>query len=255
MPQSYKIKTLRITNHKHQDLLQPINHLLPLFLQSLSQTTCWWSAPNHFHFQFSCSVVYSRFPTIQSMEFFRPEYWSGQPFPSPGDLPKPGIEPKSPTLQADSLPAEPPGKPKNTGVGSLTILQQIFLTRESNWGLLHCRRILYQLSYQGSPRPTNHKHLDFLLRPINNFFPLLPLFLHKSLSQTTCWWSAPNHFQFQFSCSVVSDSLQPMDCSTCQASLSIINYRSLLKHMPIKSVMPVWCCPIQFKLIFAQINS
>ena len=40
----------------------------------------------------------------------RLEYWSGQPFPSPGDLPNPGIEPKSPVLQAESLPAEPPGK-------------------------------------------------------------------------------------------------------------------------------------------------
>ena len=45
------------------------------------------------------------------MEFSRPEYWSGQPFPSPGDLPNPGIEPRSPALQADSLPREPPGKP------------------------------------------------------------------------------------------------------------------------------------------------
>ena len=44
------------------------------------------------------------------MGFSRPEYWSGLPFPSPGDLPKPGIEPGSPALQADSLPAEPPGK-------------------------------------------------------------------------------------------------------------------------------------------------
>ena len=63
----------------------------------------------------------------------------------------PGIEPRSPTLQADSLPAEPPGKPKNTGVGSLSLLRRIFLTQESNWSLLHCRWILYQLSYQGSP--------------------------------------------------------------------------------------------------------
>ena len=47
--------------------------------------------------------------TIQLMEFSRPEYWSGSPFPSPGDLPNPGIEPRSPTLQADSLPAEPQG--------------------------------------------------------------------------------------------------------------------------------------------------
>ena len=39
------------------------------------------------------------------------------------------------------------GKPKNIGVGSLSLLQRIFLTQELNWGLLHCRQILYQLSY------------------------------------------------------------------------------------------------------------
>ena len=50
------------------------------------------------------------------MEFSRPEHWSGQPFPSPGHLPYPGIELRSPALQVDSLPAEPQGKPKNTGV-------------------------------------------------------------------------------------------------------------------------------------------
>jgi len=44
------------------------------------------------------------------MEFSRPEYWSGWPFPSPGDLPNTGIEPRAPTLQADSLPSEPQGK-------------------------------------------------------------------------------------------------------------------------------------------------
>jgi len=45
------------------------------------------------------------------MEFSRPEYWSEWPFLSPGDLPNPGIEPRSPVLHVDSLPAEPPGKP------------------------------------------------------------------------------------------------------------------------------------------------
>ena len=71
--------------------------------------------------------------------------------PSPGDLPNPGIKPRSPALQADSLPAEPQGKPKNTGVGILSLLQQIFPTQELNWGLPHFRQILYQQSYQGSP--------------------------------------------------------------------------------------------------------
>ena len=45
------------------------------------------------------------------MGFSRQEYWSGLPFPSPGDLPDPGIEPRSPKLQADTLTSAPPGKP------------------------------------------------------------------------------------------------------------------------------------------------
>ena len=52
---------------------------------------------------------------------------------------------RSPVLQADSLPAEPQGKPENTSVGSLSLLQGIFLSQESNEGLLHCRQILYQM--------------------------------------------------------------------------------------------------------------
>ena len=51
------------------------------------------------------------YPAALSMGFSREEYWSGLPFPSPGDLPNPGIEARSPTLQADALPSEPPGKP------------------------------------------------------------------------------------------------------------------------------------------------
>ena len=65
----------------------------------------------------------------------------------PGDLPNPGIEPRSPTLQVDSLPAEPQGRLKNTGVGRLSLFLRILQTQESNQGLLHCRQILYQLSY------------------------------------------------------------------------------------------------------------
>ena len=92
----------------------------------------------------------------------QPEYWSGQPFPSSGYLPNPGMEPRSPALQADSLPAEPPRKAKNTGMGSLSLLQGIFPTQESNQGLLHCRQILYQLSYQGSP---SHSVVSDSLQP------------------------------------------------------------------------------------------
>ena len=67
------------------------------------------------------------------------------------DLPNPGIKPRSPTLRVDSFLAEPQGKPRNTGVGSLSLLLWIFPTQESNQGLLHYRWICYQLSYQASP--------------------------------------------------------------------------------------------------------
>ena len=54
-------------------------------------------------------------------------------------------------MQEDSLPDEPQRKPKNTEVGSLTLLQQIFPTQELNWSLLHWRWILYELGFQGRP--------------------------------------------------------------------------------------------------------
>ena len=78
--------------------------------------------------------------------------------PSSRVLPNPAIESRSPTLQVDSLPSELPGKPMNTREGSLSLLQGIFLSWELNWSLLHCRWILYQLSYQGSHR--------FILSPL-----------------------------------------------------------------------------------------
>ena len=61
----------------------------------------------------SHSVMSSSLPPLQaplSMGFSSQEYWSGSPFPSPGDLPSPGVEPGSPTLQAECLLSEPPGK-------------------------------------------------------------------------------------------------------------------------------------------------
>ena len=76
-----------------------------------------------------------------SMGIF-PRKVSGLPFPPPGDLLNPGIKPRSHALWVDSLLFEPPGKPENTGVGSLSLLQGIFLTQELSRGLLHCRVVL-----------------------------------------------------------------------------------------------------------------
>ena len=105
-------------------------------------------------------------PDSSVMEFPRQKYWSGLPFPSPGDLPNPGTESPSPALasgfftteseshsvMSDSLqphgiysPWNSPGQ--NTGVCSHSLLQGIFPTEGSNPGLPHCRRILYQLSH------------------------------------------------------------------------------------------------------------
>ena len=54
-----------------------------------------------------CDPMECTHQPVLPMEFSRQEYWSGLPFPSPGDLPNPGIEPGSPALQADALPSEP----------------------------------------------------------------------------------------------------------------------------------------------------
>ena len=66
-------------------------------------------------------------------------------------------------IAGDSLPAKAPGESKNTGVGTLSLLLQIFLTQESNRGLLHCRRSLYQPCCEGSPAEKSHGYLQKLV--------------------------------------------------------------------------------------------
>ena len=73
----------------------------------------------------SCVRLFATPWTIRFMEFSRPEYWSGWPFPSPGDLPNPGIKPRSPASQANSLPAEPQGKPVFSNVKIFLIVNAV----------------------------------------------------------------------------------------------------------------------------------
>ena len=75
--------------------------------------------------------------------------WVAFPFSRRSSQPR--DQTRSPAMQADSLPAEQPGKPKNTGMGSLSLLQGIFPIQDLNRALLHCRQVLYQLSYPRSP--------------------------------------------------------------------------------------------------------
>ena len=123
-----------------------------------------------------------------SLGFSRQEHWNGLPCPPPGDLPNPGIEPRSCILQADSLPPKPPGKHKNTGVCSLSLLQGIFQTQESNRDLLYCRQILYQLSYQGSHRWPNYSSCgDRISLCGSQWSKCQGLTAHGSLLYTACW--------------------------------------------------------------------
>ena len=139
------------------------------------------------------------------MEFSRQEYWSGLPFPSPGDLPNLGIWPWSPagrhftiwatreslksescSVMLDSLwphglysPWNSPGQ--NTGAGSSSLLQGIFPIQGLNPGLPHCRQILYQLSHGytlNSVITSNFNSSIFLISGIlpsdHNYFCFIP---------------------------------------------------------------------------------
>ena len=110
----------------------------------------------------------------------------------------------SPALHTDSLLSEPPGKPKNnTGMGSLCLLQGIFLAQELDCVLLHCRQILYQLSYQGRLLWIGKVHTErmILMSPDSCIFPYIEkhyiemsgfLQLTVSLHVLTAWFLLQN---------------------------------------------------------------
>ena len=128
------------------------------------------------------------------------------PCPPPGDLPDPVMEPRSPKSQADSLPSELPGKPKNTAVGSVSLLQGKFLTQEFNQGVLHCRQTLYQLSHLSTARKTQYsqkeqfffffkKRVEFIPNTANRwqhpYHRLKPRFKATyTLWDGGAWWAA-----------------------------------------------------------------
>ena len=90
-----------------------------------------------------------------------------------GIFPTQGLNPGLPHWRWIFLSFEPPGKPKNTGVGSLSLLQGNFLTQELNWGLLNCRWILYQLSYLRSMQ--GFSFLQMLSKSCYLIFWIIPI--------------------------------------------------------------------------------
>ena len=131
------------------------------------------------------------------MGFSRPEYWSGLQFPSQGDLPNPGIEPRSPTLQADALTSEPPGKPfiSSRSLLNLSCIFSILVSR-----LFICDAILF-----------------------SRFWIIFTIIIWNSLSgrfaiySSFVWFGGHLYCSFQFSFSSVAQSCptlcDPMNCS------------------------------------------
>ena len=116
------------------------------------------------------------------MEFSRPEYWSGQPFPSPGDLPNPGIKPRSPVLQIDSLPAEPQ------------------------------RKLIHHSVYKNNDAQKHSTIINHMIhqnKTISKTVTELMISLVCACVHVCVYACKPHNISVQFSCSVVSNSLQP----------------------------------------------
>ena len=155
----------------------PVHHQLPEPIQTHVQAGSLWAEQLGSEVAQSCPTLCNPMDcTVHGILQARILEWIAFLFSR--DIPNPGIEPRSPALQVDSLPTEPPGKPKNTGVGSLSLLQQIFPNQELNQSLLHCRQILYQLSYEGSPvgrewqtnKQTDNKYINNTLNSLFTIF-------------------------------------------------------------------------------------
>ena len=138
----------------------------------------------------------------QSMGFSRQEYWSGLPFLSPGDLPDPGIKPRSPTLVADALTSEPPGKPF---IVSQFIVLEAKIPRSNCWQI--CFLLRPFLACEWPPSHCSSCGLSSLCTsfPVTHHASRLPFLLQTPVR---LGWALSNSIS-QFSCSVVSNSLRP----------------------------------------------
>ena len=163
------------------------------------------------------------------MEFSGQEYWSGLPFPSPGDLPNPGIEPGSPALQADALPSEPPGKPLHTQKTNSKWIKDLYVRYDT-----------IKLLEENTDRALWHKWQQ-------HFY-------------------SPQFSSVQFSRSVVSDSLQPHESQharpPCPSPTPGIHSSSspsvgdaIQPSHPLSSGSPPAPNPSQHQSLFQWVNS
>ena len=138
------------------------------------------------------------------MGFSRQEYWSGLPCPPPGDLPNPGIKPKFPALQADSLPSEPPGKPKPES--QFSSVQSLSRVRLSATPWTAARQAFLSITNSRSPpkpmciesvMPSNHLILCCPLLLLSSIFPSIRVFSSESVLRFR--W--PKYWSFSFSIS------------------------------------------------------
>ena len=127
----------------------------------------------------------------------RPEYWNGLPFPSPGDLPNPGIKPSSPALQVDSLPAEPPGKQRESC--SVYTVHGILQARVLEWAVIPFSRIWDHAPPFSTALPSGTTHLPAFAPAVASAWPvyLLPTpqltFLFWDPMQMSILWTFPHH--------------------------------------------------------------
>ena len=123
-----------------------------------------------------------------TMEFSRQEYWSGLPFPSPGDLPNPGIKPRSPTLRADALPSEPPG--------SLVDHKPLVIPHPPTGDLSFTHSLMEELMFRSSILVTHRKRFTYPSK--------------SAWAHTTCrFWCFPNLLGIKVNNSVTRGSGQP----------------------------------------------
>ncbi|KAB0356226.1 hypothetical protein FD754_000382, partial [Muntiacus muntjak] len=175
------------------DIMLSQNHTFELMLFQIVKQPCYRGL-------LICVQLFVTPRTIQSTEFCRPEYWSGLLFPSPGDLPSPGIEPMS-------LPAEPPGKPKITGVGTPEVTSAHFA---GSVLLLVVNQKVYVYDYEanfwtastGIEHPVSHVSGDNCCYSGNSFCMDISnsvfAYLHgDEISQANIYFSNSRGYRFQ----------------------------------------------------------